>query len=243
MEIEKKIYYCWFGKGEKSAAIKSYIAGWAEQMPSYEIVEINETNFDVDAFPYARTAYEAKRYAFVSDCARVYYLQMYGGIYLDTDVEVRKDLTPLIVATEARLLLSQERYEYELSGVNTSVLVSTKRCKLWEDLLKYYNTNEFKNEQEPETINQRISRLLVKHSDFVYEDKAQQLDYRGDSIAIIEAKYLMLDTCDAYAVHHLAGTWKQDLSFARKIRRRGGHILKRIIGKRGFERLWNKQKK
>jgi len=243
MDIEKKIYYCWFGKGEKSAATQAYINGWADIMPDYEIIEINETNFDISVLPYAQSAYDAKRYAFVSDCARVFYLQKYGGIYLDTDVEVRKDLTQLIEQYDSKILFSQEYYQCSLTGVNTSVVISTSDCKLWADLLKYYSMNMFIDTLEPKTINERISLLLDQETAFQYKDKAQDLVYKGEGIHITPAKYLMLDTQEAYAVHHLAGTWKKKLSFARKTRRVIGVGVKRIIGKRGFERLWNKQKK
>jgi len=241
MIIEKKIYYCWFGNGEHSQAMKTYIASWKRNMPDYEIIEINETNFDITAFSYAESAYQAGRYAFVSDCARIFYLQKYGGIYFDTDVEVRKDLTPFIEAQTADILLSQEWYEAELTGVNTSVIVSSNHCKLWQDLLEYYRMNAFVDKAEPTTINAYISRLLVKNSDYQYKDEAQTLFYDGDEISLVRAKYLMLDTQEAFAVHHLVGTWKQILPLRRRVRRRVGILLKRIIGKRGFERLWRRK--
>jgi mannosyltransferase OCH1-like enzyme len=243
MVIEKKIYYCWFGKGELPPRTKAYIASWKRHMPAYEIIEINETNFDIAAFPYAQGAYETGRYAFVSDCARVFYLQTYGGVYFDTDVEVRKDLSPFISAHTMDVLLAQEWYEGELTGVNTSVIVSRNDCKLWRDLLEYYTMNAFVDEAEPTTINAYISRLLFKNSEYKYKDEAQTLSYKGDVIAIVAAKYLMLDTADAFAVHHLGGTWKQTLPLKRRIRRRIGMFLKRVIGKRGFERLWHKKEK
>ena len=65
-------------------------------MPEYEIKEWNESNFDVNIIPYTKEAYEAKKYAFVSDYARFWILYKYGGVYFDTDVEVIRPLDEII---------------------------------------------------------------------------------------------------------------------------------------------------
>ena len=93
--IPKKIHYCWFGKGEKSELMQSCIASWKRVMPDYEIIEWNESNFTFDN-TYAKQAYEARKYAFVSDYARLKIVYEHGGIYLDTDVELVRPLTPLL---------------------------------------------------------------------------------------------------------------------------------------------------
>lgn len=86
--IPKKIHYCWFGKGEKSKLIQDCIASWKRVCPDYEIVEWNEDNFDLECIPYVASAYKAKRYAHVTDYARLKIVYENGGIYLDTDVEL-----------------------------------------------------------------------------------------------------------------------------------------------------------
>lgn len=92
MNIPKKIHYCWFGKGEKPKIVKMCIESWREKLPEYEIKEWNEENFDISINNYVKQAYEAKKYAFVSDYVRLYALYIEGGIYMDTDVEVLKSL-------------------------------------------------------------------------------------------------------------------------------------------------------
>ncbi len=84
----KKIHYCWFGGAEKSPTIKKCIDSWKRFFPDWEIIEWNESNFDVNCNLYVRQAYEAKKWAFVSDYARFYVLEKFGGLYFDTDVEV-----------------------------------------------------------------------------------------------------------------------------------------------------------
>ena len=94
--IPKIIHYCWFGKGPLPEMAQRCIESWHIFMPDWEYVLWNEDNFAFSSYPYAQEAYEAKKYAFVSDVARLFALEQYGGIYLDTDVLVYKSFEPLL---------------------------------------------------------------------------------------------------------------------------------------------------
>lgn len=94
--IPKKIHYCWFGGKEKSGLHERCIESWHRHCPDYEIKEWNETNCDISEVDYTRQAYEAGKYAFVSDYFRLKILFEQGGIYLDTDVELLKNLDELL---------------------------------------------------------------------------------------------------------------------------------------------------
>lgn len=94
--IPKTIHYCWFGRNPLPEKARKCIASWRKFFPDYEIKEWNEDNFDVNIIPYTREAYEAKKYAFVSDYARFWILYRYGGLYFDTDVEVIKSMDDII---------------------------------------------------------------------------------------------------------------------------------------------------
>ena len=85
----KYIHYCWFGGNKLPRKLKKYMKTWKKYLPDYEIVEWNESNFDVNFCEFVKDAYENKKWAFVSDVARLYALYNYGGIYFDTD-NVRK---------------------------------------------------------------------------------------------------------------------------------------------------------
>ncbi len=94
--IPKIIHYCWFGNKPIPDKYKKYMATWKEKCPDFEIKEWNEKNFDVNENQYCKEAYVEKKWAFVSDYARLKIIYENGGIYLDTDVEIIKDLSPLI---------------------------------------------------------------------------------------------------------------------------------------------------
>ena len=94
--IPKIIHYCWFGRGEKPELAKKCIASWRKFCPDFEIREWNEDNCNYLTMPFMAEAYAAQKYAFVSDVMRLIVLEQYGGVYFDTDVEVVRDILPLL---------------------------------------------------------------------------------------------------------------------------------------------------
>lgn len=98
MMIPKVINYCWFGGNKLPDEFQKYMASWRKYCPEYEIKKWDENNFDVYANQYCREAYKAQKWAFVSDYARLWIIYNYGGVYLDTDVEVLKPLDSLVSA-------------------------------------------------------------------------------------------------------------------------------------------------
>lgn len=94
--IPKIIHYCWFGRNPLPESALKCIASWRKFFPDYEIVEWNEDNFDVNVIPYTAQAYAAKKYAFVSDYARLKILYDHGGLYFDTDVELIKPFDDIL---------------------------------------------------------------------------------------------------------------------------------------------------
>lgn len=95
--IPKIIHYCWFGGGPKPKSVEKYIRSWKKYCSDYEIIEWNEDNFDISSSPlYVKQAYAAKKWAFVSDYARLKVVFECGGIYFDTDVQVIKNIDTLL---------------------------------------------------------------------------------------------------------------------------------------------------
>lgn len=151
--IPRTIHYFWFGKKEKTELIKRCIASWREKSPELIISEWNEENFDISAHPFTKRMYEENKFAFVADYARLAILEQYGGIYLDTDMELVKDITPLL-ATE--LLLGEEE-----PGVISAGMIGTiphhqyiTACK------KIYDTL-----LQPETIPRVMTEIYKKQKE------------------------------------------------------------------------------
>ena len=156
--IPKKIHYCWFGRGEKPENVQECLASWSKFCPDYQIIEWNEDNFDIDAYRYTREAYDAKKYAFVSDVARVYALYNFGGIYLDTDVEVLKSFDEIL---NTGIVLGFEEGDY----VATSFMAAEPRHNLFKDFLNSYCNSCFVSSDgtlQTYTNVQKITKMLVE---------------------------------------------------------------------------------
>lgn len=110
--IPAKIHFCWFGHGDIPQKDKEYIEGWKKLCPKYEIICWNEDNFDIGINDYVKCAYEHRKWAFVTDYVRMYVLYHEGGIYMDTDVELLKNLDDL-------------RYQYAYMGMEESGCVAS----------------------------------------------------------------------------------------------------------------------
>lgn len=107
--IPKTIHYCWFGRGEKPKLAKKCIASWKKHCPDYRIIEWNEDNFDIAAYPYAQYCLENRKWAFLSDFVRLAVVSEHGGIYFDTDVELLKRPDELL-GYEAYFGFEEDRY-------------------------------------------------------------------------------------------------------------------------------------
>lgn len=94
--IPRVIHYCWFGRGELPRSARRCIASWRKYCPDYEIRRWDEDNFDVNMLPYTAQAYAAGKYAYVSDYARFWVLNKFGGLYFDTDVELIRPIDDIV---------------------------------------------------------------------------------------------------------------------------------------------------
>lgn len=95
--IPQILHYCWIGGSPLPELAVKCIASWKEHMPNWEYMRWDETNFDIASAPlYVRQAYEARKYAFVSDYVRLWALEQFGGLYLDVDFEVFRPFDDLM---------------------------------------------------------------------------------------------------------------------------------------------------
>lgn len=96
MAIPKIIHYCWLGGKSKPESVLRCIASWKKYCPDYEVWEWNESNLDVAINPYTKQAYDAGAWGFVPDFLRLWIVYTYGGIYLDTDVQIVRSFDALL---------------------------------------------------------------------------------------------------------------------------------------------------
>lgn len=203
--IPKIIHYCWFG-GEKPEFVKNYISGWQKMCPDYEIKEWNENNFDIQEYTFSRDAYKEKKWAFVSDFVRFSVLEEYGGVYLDTDVELIKGLSSL--EEECAFV------GFEVSGVGSAIIGCDKNNKIIQAIAARYKKTSFYLDDgklnlltSPDYINeelekygfkrinqlQRINDMTVYPSNYFYPYNSDTLKYQT--------------TKETIGIHHFDGSW------------------------------------
>ncbi|MDQ0243677.1 mannosyltransferase OCH1-like enzyme [Bacillus fengqiuensis] len=208
--IPKKIHYCWFGKGEMPQLAQKCIKSWEKYLPDYELILWNEDTFDVNSHPFTKSAYEKKKYAFVTDYVRLYALYNHGGIYMDTDVEVIKNLD--------NLLSNRAFSGFESNDtVPTGIMASIKKHKIIGILLDYYNENNDFNLTPNTQIISSIFESMGLNRNGSYQILENDFHlYPRDYFCPIgfdnEKKHFTENT---YTIHHFAGSW---LPFTSKIR-------------------------
>lgn len=209
--MEKKyIHYCWFGNKPLSRLAKKCIASWKKYLPDYEIIEWNEKNFDINICPFVKEAYENKKWAFVSDYARLYALYNYGGLYLDTDVEILKNVNDIL---EDEIFLGREDEDYFATAV---IGVKNKHSKYIKDLLDYYDkligfdtSADIFSYANPKIITKEFSKYdkkILQNKIELYDDiiKIYPRDYFYPLNYDYSKKMYTENTC---MVHYFNATW------------------------------------
>ena len=240
MAIPKIVHYCWFGGKEKPDSVKKCIESWKKFLPDYQLVEWNEDNFNIEKLQYTKEAYAAKKYAFVSDVARIEALYQYGGIYMDTDVEVLKTFTPLL---DARCILGMEEKGY----VATSFMAFEKEHPLVKQFLNLYENISFLDKNGQIITGTNVAKLtnLFIEKGFVQENYYQELEegikiYPKEFFSpydYINCHYNITE--NSYCVHHFSVSW---MSKKEQVKKEIKKQLSKILGPKKMNKIREKIK-
>lgn len=180
--MKKYIHYCWFGDKEFPKLAKQCLESWKKFLPEYEIIKWSEENVDLDECPFIRGAYDNKKWAFVADYVRAKALKEYGGIYFDTDMEIIKDITPLL---NCNTFLGVEDTGYVAVGVWYE---KEKNSQLAIELLnKYQSMKSFDVEKVSDfSIPILLSEILKKKS---WKEGINKIQHLEDGIDIYPREY------------------------------------------------------
>lgn len=209
--IPKKIHYCWFGGNSKSKLIEKCIKSWKKYCPDYEIIEWNESNFDLNCCDYVREAYEAKKWAFVSDYVRIWALNTYGGIYLDTDVEITQNLDKFLPHSA---FTGFESKDYPF----TAVFGCEKNHHTTETILESYSNRVFKlgeNEYDLQPNTAFITNIFIEEYGVKLNNETQHLKngltiYSNDYFCPCSCVDLTFNkTKNTHAIHWFNASWHE----------------------------------
>lgn len=233
--IPKIIHYCWFGGNPLPPLAEKCIESWKKYFPDYEIKRWDESNFDVNIIPYTKEAYEAKKYAFVSDYARFYILYKYGGLYFDTDVEVIKPMNDIIAAGSFMGCENPSKVNEApvRLGVNAGLgLGSTSQLPIIKEIIDHYNKLHFKRADgslDKTTIVTYTTDILCKHG-LVNTSEIQNVAgmniYPCEYMCPLDYTSGILNiTPKTVSIHHYTASWKTRKDDAKE-------LIAKILGKR-----------
>lgn len=237
-KIPKIVHYCWFGNGEKPDNIKAYIETWKKNMPEYTFMEWNEQNFDVkNSIPYVRQAYEAKKYAFVSDYARIQALYEYGGIYFDTDIEVKKSFEEYL--EDKSMVLG---FESERSLLTAFIAVEKEHPYMKEFLESYKDRNFIKEDGSYDmlVINEGFSTLMERKGVDLDRNEYQEPE---KNIVVYPIEYFCgfdvtnwheAITDKTCTVHYMNSSW---VSGTQGMKRKVIYTLQKILGYKNYDKM------
>lgn len=237
--IPKIIHYCWVGGNPKPQSVLYCIESWKRCCPDYEIREWNETNYDFTKNEYMRQAYEAKKWGFVPDYARLDIVYEHGGIYLDTDVEM--------VRSFDGLLHHESFFGFEDTGEGSYFVAcglgfgAAKQNELIRKLRDYYNDVSFLNPDG--TLNLKPA---PRHNTPIFAEYGVKLDNSLQIIhdnAFYPSEYFcpkifktgkLRVTKKTYSIHHFSASWmddaiRQEIAHTHKICGRFGDKVGHLI--------------
>lgn len=231
--IPKIIHYCWLGEDILPDKIQSCIDSWKKRLPEYDIKLWNTETFDVSSVKWVKEACEAKKYAFAADYIRFYALYNFGGIYLDTDVEVMKPFNDL---------LDYESFiGFEFSGIPESAVIGAQKELLWiKKCMDWYHSQSFYDKKGK--MRQIVVPFLMK-SVFENEEKIELID--NGKLQLFGAKALfpyiyfspknfysgkIVTSPHTYTIHYSEASWVDDTTIV-KLKRNLHIILITLFGK------------
>lgn len=206
--IPRIIHFCWFGGNEKPKDVISYIETWKNNCKNFEFIEWNENNFDINSNTYVKEAYSAKKWAFITDYVRLWAIYNFGGVYMDTDVEVLKPLDDF--------LLNPAFSGFESNNtIPTGIMAGEKGNKWFQLQLSYYYDKHFIMEDGTYDLTTNvatITSITKKNYDIYLNNSYQDI---GD-IVFYPSEYfcpknntngVLRITDNSYTIHHFNGSW------------------------------------
>jgi hypothetical protein len=238
--IPKKIHYVWLSNEKMPKAIKKMMLSWEKHLPDYEIKHWGLSSFDISGVPFVRYAVQAKKWAFASDYIRLYALFNEGGVYLDSDILIKKPLDTLftdyefisaveyhpsiVEQTDLHNYLDENFHSLDSAdtvpgiGLQAACMASVPYHPFVKDCMSWYERNNFSQDltQTDKLIAPGIYAKTAEKYGFIYKDVTQVLEKK---MCILSSDYIAsspaTDAETSFAVHYCAGSWKKKPFFSR----------------------------
>ena len=248
--IPKIIHFCWLSGDKYPKLIQQCIATWKTKLPDYEFMLWDTKKFDLESTLWTKQAFESKKYAFAADYIRLYVVYKYGGIYLDTDVEIVKNFDDLL---HLPYFIGLEQNDI----IEAAVFGAEKETDWLADCMRYYDNRPFiKDDGSPDLlilpkimegqIEQNKKLVSMGKSDLqnlnkLIQDKTKLLLFPSEFFSAKNHETQKVSKSrDTYSIHHFNNSWipkrmKLRLNLKRKLLKiLGINLTDTIIGYSGF---------
>lgn len=232
--IPKIIHYCWYGRGEHSAAMRMCIESWRKYCPDYEIREWNEENSPMN-IPWVHDAYKHHKYAFVADYMRFYAMYQDGGIYMDTDMLLTREINEFL--NDEMFLGREDQY-----NASMGIIGMPKQSIFCKMCLDFYDSTKF-DMIHPPIITRFLTPKLFEFG-FIEVDETQHLTnglvvYRSDYFYPIHytqefdlADVYLYAKPNTYGIHLWNKSWTDEFK-----------LFEAKQYKLGYEEVWKRFKR
>ena len=235
--IPKIIHYCWFGSNPMPGLAKRCVSSWKKHCSDYEIICWNESNFNINTVPFTMQVAKAKKWGFIVDYIRAHVVYHYGGIYLDTDVELIKPFDEDILQNTCFGGFENKKY------INPgSIFAGIKGCTVAKELMNFYTSYNFVKENGELNLTPSpkiFTKLLLKYGlnqNNTYQNLGEFTAYPADFFCPMPLETRLINiTKNTYAIHHYVGSWLSDEELWRVETRKnisamlGDNIFSKII--------------
>jgi hypothetical protein len=259
-DIPKTIHYCWLSGEDMPGDAIECMESWKKHMPGYDLVLWDMNKFDINSHPFVKEACLAKKWAFASDYIRLYALYTEGGVYMDTDVFVKKSFDDFLgngffsgieyhegfAKKGIHKLNDDGTLKNEYAGeifthgiqIQAAIMGSVKGHPFLKSCMDWYDGKRFIWEDFNKLISPNIYAHIATKYGFRYKNELQRLK---DGITIypntVFAGSLIQSGKDSYAVHRCDGAWRNSrYKFFWKLQK--NNFVRIILGKKKLEKLY-----
>ena len=231
--IPKIVHYCWLSGDSMPELVINCIKSWKKHLVGYEFILWDTNRFDIESHTWVKETFLQRKYAFAADYIRLYALYHYGGIYLDTDVEVIKPFDDLL---HLPYFIGKEKSKF---GFEAATLGASKGSQWLKLCLDKFENRQFIigwGKFDQTVLPEVIQRVVEENYELIsISSPSEFLNNEGEFYRFPVAYFSPKDwftkelsiEADTYSIHHFEGSWKKNISAKERFRLRFFKFIKK----------------